>query len=230
MFEADFSRTQRRARVDDGGAARGDFARDSLEWARSHGHDTLVWHFAAKDSLQRLARTGPLAATASRLHRAGRHTVAGVSLVLATKRTRSGDFDAPLAAWWPNDEQLLELDSTHRPLLDALVRHPSRAPIWLTAFEIDVGAPVGVQDCAGLIGAPDVAPIVVPPGLQETMSSHSRSMTLSTNGVHDSLAGSLVAALRRIVRSGAATPEAVAVAALKAGWWPDKVPDFLKKL
>ena len=230
MFEADFSRTARRASLDQGGAAREDFARASLDWARTKGHDTVVWYFAAKDSVKHLARSGPLGAIASQLHRAGRHSISGMSIILATKRMRSGDFDAPLAAWWPSDEQILELDSTHRPLLHALVSHPWRAPIWLTAFEIEVGEPVGVQDRAELVGEPGVTPIVVLPELQETVSSHSRSMTLSTNGVHDSLAGPLVAALRRMVSSGAATPEAVAVAALRAGWWPDKVPDLLKKL
>ena len=55
-------------------------------------------------------------------------------------------------------------------------------------------------------------------------------MTLSSNGIHDSLGSEFLKAVRPMIRSGEATPESVAVAALRAGWWPAKIPDLLKKL
>jgi hypothetical protein len=184
-----------------------------------------VWHFATKEVVHRLAGQSGLGRVATNLHRHGEHRIGGITIALATPRVESfRSFELPLAAWWPGDDRLLDLDSGHRPLLDALVAQPSRAPVWLTAFHVDVGAAVGVRDVRDLISEdPAVTPIVVSDGVQNLVSSHSGGMNL-TNGVHDSYAAPFLADVRRMIRRGSATREAVAVAALRAGWWPEHVP------
>ena len=74
-----------------------------------------------------------------------------------------------------------------------------------------------------------VVPIVVSAELQDAVEARSRAINM-TNGVQDSLAGALVSDARLMIRSGSVTAEAVAVAALRAGWPPDKVPELWKKL
>jgi hypothetical protein len=54
-------------------------------------------------------------------------------------------------------------------------------------------------------------------------------MTLG-NGAHDSCAPQLIKAARAFIRAGRATPAAVCVAALRAGWWPEKIPGLRTKL
>lgn len=232
MFEVDFSTTKRSALIDVDRASRLAFARASIAAAKVDGASEVIWHFAAKDSVRHLDQDPDLRQLASRLFKHGEAIVGGVRIVLVTKRSRStaGDFGSPLAAWWTSDLQLLELDTTERSSLLAFLSNPSRAPIWLTTFEIDVGQPVGVQDRPGSIVASDPQPIVVTAELQEVVRQHSGSMTLSSNGIHDSLGGEFLAAVRPFVRRGHATPEAVAVAALRAGWWPKHVPDLMSKL
>lgn len=232
MFEADSRRTVRRALVDHAESDQLTFATRTLQWARDNSHETIVWHFHGKSSLDNL-RHAWLPSVAGALKHRGEAAIEDVKIVLATARVTEppGSFKAPLAAWWPGDDRLLAVDSSHRPMLDALVSQTYRAPIWLTAFNVEVGEPIGVRDPdTGLIGTPRIDPIVVSDELQELVGSGSAHMTLSTNGVHDSMAGDLLRDARRLIKSGAATPEAVAVAAIRAGWWPEKVPGLLKKL
>ncbi len=189
-----------------------------------------MWHFAAKDMVKRVASSGTLGRIATAMHRHGEHRIGGITVALATPRAAASDaHDAPLAMWWASDARLLATDTGHRPLIDALVVTLVSAPIWLTAFGVELDAPVGRRDDSDLI-APDpaVAPIVVVDSLQDMVTRHS-GMNL-VNGVHDSCAPPLEADLRRRLRSGDTTPEAVAVAALRAGWWPDRVPHLLEKL
>lgn len=231
MFEATLSDTNRSALIDDDRASRLAFAKASIAAARADGADEVIWHFAAKDSVRHLDQDPDLRQLAARLYRNGEAVGGGIRIVLATKRSSSvGDFRSPLAAWWTNDLQLLALDTTQRSTLLAFLSNPSRAPIWLTAFDLDVGRPVGVQEQPGSVVASDPRPIVVSEDLQEIVRQVSASMTLSSNGIHDSLGGEFLAAVRPHVRSGQATPEAVAVAALRAGWWPKHIPDLMKKL
>ena len=230
VFEADFSRTQRRALLDSTAADVVVFARRTIDWAALHGHAEIVWHFAGVDSVSYLRRARELRGLAASLKRSHEATVDGVRIVLSTRRLRSNSL-APLAAWWPDDGQLLSLDSTLRPLVDAFLSDPSRAPIWLTAFDVGIAGEVGVADPRYHAGhAAPVSPIVVSSALQEAVTTYSRPMTLSSNGVHDSLAPALLSAARRMLRDGQATREAVAVAALRAGWWPEKIPALLRSL
>ena len=98
---------------------------------------------------------------------------------------------------WARDGRLLELDSGHRPLLDALVSQPWSAPVWLTAFGVDIGVPVGVRDQADILShEPRAVPIRVPDELQDLVTRHSGGMNL-VKGVHDSCAPPLVAEARR---------------------------------
>jgi hypothetical protein len=234
MFEADLSRTRRAATLDADESSPATFARASIRTARSCDCDQLVWHFASKDVVRRLVGDPSLGRIAGQLFRRGSVSRAGLTITLATRRLRAaGRFDAPLACWWASDDQLLKLDSTHRPRIDALVSSGTRAPIWLTAFGIDLGAePIGViRDSVSLAaGSPTVDRIEVGETVREQIASLSRSMTLSTNGVHDSLAGPLVAYARSAIRSGQATAEGVAVAALQVGWWPDKIPALVERI
>jgi hypothetical protein len=231
VFEADFSRTERRAWLDGAIADRAAFARSSIEWARQHDAKSIVWHFAAKDSIAHLDRDPHLSSIAKTLQAKGRVRVGDVEVILATKR-KHGPEELPCAAWWTDDRQLLALDSTHRPVLDAFLSQTHRAPIWLTAFELSPGVEVGVKDPdSGLAGEPTrVVPIAVSDELLNVITTRSSAMTLSSNGVHDSLGPQFLAAARGMIRSGAATPEAVAVAALRAGWWPRHIPALLQKL
>ena len=113
------------------------------------------------------------------------------------------------------------------PLVDALVHDASRAPIWLTMFEFTFDEDAAPRDprCRGV----ELPPVRVPEDLQELVTSYSGSMTLG-NGVHDSCAPQLVKAARAFIRSGRATPAAVCVAALRGGWWPEKIPGLRAKL
>lgn len=78
--------------------------------------------------------------------------------------------------------------------------------------------------------ADNVAAIKISDGLEEIVADLSVGMTLSSHGIHDSLGGDLVRAVRPMISSGEATPESVAIAALRAGWWPRHIPDLVKKL
>lgn len=233
MFEADFSKTERRALLDETDADLVEFARRTIDWAREHGYGEIVWHFAALSSVAYLDRASGLTRVAGALRRSRETTVDGVRIIVETRRTghQGGGSFAPLAAWWPDDEQLLRLDSTHRPFLDAIVSATSRAPIWLTAFIIDMPEPVGVVGSGSMPGDEErVTPIVVSPEVQNTIAARSKGMTLSSNGIHDSLGPLLLADARQMLRAGQTTTEAIAVAALRAGWWPEKIPALLDKL
>lgn len=233
MFEADLTKTVRRATLDDAVASRVRFARRSIEDARSHQWDTIVWYFHAKDSVKHLAAADArLERVVRELRSTGRYRTQGVEVLLSTKRAAAAGrtFDLPLAAFWPDDIQLLELDSAHRPHLDALLSATWRAPVWLTAFDLDAGEPVGVRDAFSIGDSDQLSPVVVSDELQDVVTYHSAGMTLSTNGIHDSEGPALLRDVRRLVKRGAATSEGVAVAALRAGWWPEKVPALLAKL
>jgi hypothetical protein len=234
VFEADLSRTERWALLDLDLADPADFATRTIAWAKQNGHAELVWHFAAVASVDNLAGHARawLDQLTARLKRSNYAAIDGVRIVLATQRMHQCNAQTPVAAWWPDDHQLMRLDTTHRPLLAALISDARRAPIWLTAFDVDVSSDGGVIDPpTGMPSRPAcVSPILVSSEVQETVATHSRPMTLSSNGVHDSLAPPLVDAARRLIRSGQATPEAIAVAALRAGWWPDKVPALVDKV
>lgn len=82
---------------------------------------------------------------------------------------------------------------------------------------------------SGLVDDPEVTPIAVSAELLEQIDAYSRGMNL-VNGVHDSCAGPLLDYACPQVRSNAATPEAVAVAALRCGWLPDRIKRLLEKL
>jgi hypothetical protein len=94
----------------------------------------------------------------------------GVRIVLSTKRMRHTD-DAPLAIWWAGDESILELDSTRRPLVDALVGDASRAPIWLTMFELTVDEAAAPRDPR--FTDVELPPVRVPDDLQDIVTSYS---------------------------------------------------------
>jgi len=209
------------------------FASRTVTWARENDAGTIVWYFHALDSIRHLDGDPHLDAIASALHRNRRAHVDGVEIVVQTERMspRPGNFRAPLAAWWVDDFQLLHLDTAHRPLLDALISETHRAPIWLTAFDIESPEPIGVRDPnTGFAGQQTrVIPIVVSDELQAMTRSRAGMMNL-VNGVHDSLADQFLHEARLMIRSGEATPEAVVVAALRVGWWPEKAPALLKKL
>jgi hypothetical protein len=118
------------------------------------------------------------------LARAGEYSIGGVTVRLATPRIDAIDsYDSPCAAWWANDKRLLALDTGQRPLLDALVAAPATAPVWLTAFNVDVGAAVGLPSKDPF--ASSVTPVVVSPDVQQVVSDLSAGMNL-TNGVYDS--------------------------------------------
>jgi len=234
VFEADFSRTERRALLDTPSSEDlVTFAGRTIEWAREHDRDELVWHFAALSSIGHLGRTAGLAKVAGELARRRESRVDGVRIVVETRRASSGAGSrAPMAVWWADDEQVLGLDSTHRPLVDALVSSTSRAPIWLTAFDVEVAGLENARDPEPSLLAeePVDVPVVVLPEVQEAITMRSRGMTLSSNGIHDSLGPSLLADARRMIVAGMASREAIAVAALRAGWWPQKIPALLAKL
>lgn len=61
------------------------------------------------------------------------------------------------------------------------------------------------------------------------VASHSTIMNLN-NGIHDSLAGDFIKDSRRMVRSGAATPEGIGVAAIRAGWPPRNIRALVQKV
>ncbi len=199
-----------------------DFAKRTIGSARDHGLEAVIWHFATKQSLGYLEGEGRLGDVARELAKAGEARVGGVTVRLETTRMRSlaGSATLPLAVWWADDERLLGLDSTIRPMLCGLVSDTARAAIWLRIA--DGGAEA--------LGSGNDSTVDVSDALQELVSRHSTSMTLSTNGVHDSLAGPLVSGARQMIRSGAATPQAVGVAALRAGWWPQKIPALVNKV
>lgn len=232
MHEADTSRTRRQALLDDGSDLLV-FARRAVSWASEHGCDTVVWHFATRDGVNQLSRSPGLRAISRTLYRKGAVTTrTGMRLVLATDRNPVGTSSgSPVAVWWASDRRLLRLDSVHLPMIDAYVSSPWRAPLWLTAFNVDVGQPVGIQDPAsGIAGIPsEVLSILVSDELQQTVRDYSSAMNL-VNGIHDSNADGFLQAVQAVVRNGEGTPEAVAVAALRAGWWPENVADLFKKL
>lgn len=222
MFEADLQKTERWATLDAEERSRIDFAKRTIDSARDHGLEAVIWHLATKQSLGYLEGEGRLGDVARELAKAGEARVGGVTVLVETTRMRSleGSDTLPLAVWWADDERLLGLDSTIRPMLSGLVSDAARAPIWLSIANGDDQA----------LGFSDYAPVDVSNALQELVSAHSRSMTLSTNGVHDSLAGPLVSGARHMIGSGAATPQAVGVAALRAGWWPQNIPALVQKV
>jgi hypothetical protein len=227
MSLADPSSIERRALLDAELSSPAEFARQNLAWAKDRGHDRVVWHFATQGVVGDLAAHPGLESIATALTRRGQATADGIAIELSTKRAPSAAA-TPLAAWWPSDAQLLALDTTRRPLIDALVSNGWRAPIWLTAFNVALEEPIGVRDLDSPL-EDRVLPIVVSPDLQAMVDSRSRAINL-TNGIHDSMAGPLIEAARQMIREMTATPEAVAVAALRGGWWPDRVPDLVKKL
>jgi hypothetical protein len=230
VFEATFSRTERRATIDSPDADPVAFAAETLGWAQDHEFNRVIWHFYAQKSLDIFRYEPTLAPIARELKKIGSVVISGVEIVLATARSQPvrGSDKTPTAAWWPDDNQLLAIDSTHLPLLNAYVSSRTRAPIWLTAFDLDCDD-VDPFD-SSTSSRHDVSPIEVSGELQEMVVSRSGMMTLSTNGVYDSCAAPLVKDCRRMVRDGSATPEAIGVAALRAGWWPRHIPDLIKKV
>jgi hypothetical protein len=233
MHEANPKRTTRLALVDDGQDPIV-FAKRSVAWAQEHGHDSVVWYFKTRESVRRLEdRSGRLRSVGSALYKQGAYTTqSGLRIVLATKRNMTGEAaGGPVAVWWATDDQLMAIDSTLWPMIDAFVGETWKAPIWLTAFDVDIDAPVGVLDPeSGIAGVPSrVVPIIVTDELQAMVSQRIEIMNL-VNGVHDSSADQFIAEARAVVRRGDAMPEAVVVAALRCGWWPDNAPDLLNKL
>jgi len=222
VFEANLQKTERWAMLDAEERSRIDFAKRTIDSARDRGLEAVIWHFATKQSLGYLDGEGRLGDVARELAKAGEAHVGDVTVRLETKRMRSlaGSDTLPLAVWLADDHRLLGLDSTIRPMIWGLVSDAARAPIWLSIANGDTQA----------LDAGNNSPVDVSDALQELVSRHSTSMTLSTNGVHDSLAGPLVSGARQMVRSGAATPQAVGVAALRAGWWPQKIPALVNKV
>lgn len=233
-FEADLSRTSRHAVLDEGPDDPSRFARKTIASAREAGERDLVWHFAAKSVVERLRGQSPLGRIATQLVRDGKASSRGLTVWLATRRIEpSAGFRSPLACWWASDDRLLKLDSTHRSRIDALVSGGERAPIWLTAFALELGDElIGVRRAGWRFADqdPGIEPIEVEDDLRQTIADFSSAMTLSTNGIHDSLAGPLVDYARQEVRSGRHRPETIAVAALQVGWWPKKVPGLLKRI
>jgi hypothetical protein len=228
MFEADLSRTNRNALPDFELEGPARFAKASLAAARAAGSDTVIWHFTSRESVSHLGDS--LGGAPARLLKRGEAVVEDVRIVLTTRQGRdpAGAFKLPLAAWWPGDDGMLALDSTARPELLALVASPWRLRIWLTAFDLAVAEPEVDDDFA--VDRHDQEPIAVSAELQEIVRRQSASMTLSSNGIHDSLGPAFLKAVRPLIRAQQATPEAVAVAALRAGWWPEKIPALLRKL
>lgn len=209
------------------------FAKYGLAKAREQGQRVLVWSFYAKQQVENLAfGTSELARVAARLHRDGRVQVGETTVVLDTPRMRTSAASSgmPVAVWWGSDDRLLDLESRRPPILAAFLSATSRAPIWLTAYNVDPGAKVGVEvPGSGIVGEPGVTPIAVDAELQEQVDAYSRGMNL-VNGVHDSCAGPLLSYARAQIHSDMATPEAIAVAALRCGWWPDRIGRLLEKL
>lgn len=218
MFEADLATTERTAYIDGSADAALRFVAASIDQARAGGHEDLVWHFYSRDVVSRIPAR--LESVAKALLGSGEYRSGPLTIHLATKRApAAGSWNAPVAAWWPDDTQLLNLDTTQRPFVCALVSSVDRAPIW-------------VAELARVVNDSDIAnaSIDVPEALQEVVAAHSRSITLSTNGIHDSLGPALIRDVRAFLKRGDATPQAVALAALRAGWWPEKIPDLLSKL
>lgn len=232
MHEAVSQRTERRAFLDDGSDLLV-FAKRSVAWAQESGCDSVVWYFTTRDSVSRLDRSSSLRGVGTALLKHGVYTTSsGLRITLATRRNMTGEaLGGPVSVWWASDDQLMAIDSTHWPMIDAFVSETWKAPIWLTAFNVAVDTSVGVLDrTSGLAGAPSRAiPIVVSDELQTMVGQGIQDMNL-VNGIHDSSAGQFLADARAAVRSGASTPEAVVVAALRSGWWPHNAPELLKKL
>jgi hypothetical protein len=142
MNPSDLSRTTRIAFLDDGDdATRAGFGSDSIREARKRGHDTIIWHFSTRDSLEHITPTGSLGPVVRALKKTGESEASGVRVLLSTDRSQVSGIGpkAPLAAWWPGDKALLSLDNTHRTVMLALIGASWRAQIWLAAAAIDLG-------------------------------------------------------------------------------------------
>ena len=72
-------------------------------------------------------------------------------------------------------------------------------------------------------------PIVIFEELQQVVAQHSGLMTLPTNGIFDSYCPEFLRAVRPFVEQGT-TKNSVAVAALRARWWPEKICALMDKL
>jgi hypothetical protein len=72
-------------------------------------------------------------------------------------------------------------------------------------------------------------PIVISEELQRVVAQQSGLMTLPTNGIFDSYGPEFLRAVRPFVARGT-TKNSVAVAALRAGWWPEKIWALMDKL
>lgn len=227
MFETDHSMIERAALLDGAETDRVAFARRSISWAKEHGHSTVVWSFAAKNSVSHIRSPSKLSKIADQLRRQGRVTVGGVNVILETPRMQASANvrGAPVSAWWADDDRLLKLEGPRPSRLDALVSGTQRAPIWLSAFQVEFGREDRGEDEAD----ETPVPILISEELQEGIASRSRAMNLN-NGVHDSLAGSLVDYARAMVKAGSASAEEIAVAALRSGWQPRSIPGLLKKV
>lgn len=231
--EVDHSQIERAASLDNSEQERAAFARRTLGWASSHGGKTVVWSFHTRQSVTHLSGDSVLRGLADGLLRHGGVKVKGVNVVLDTSRMKGvrGIAGAPVGVWWATDDCLFKLEASRPVVVDALLSGTDRAPIWLTAFNVDAGSQVGVAKSAS--GPPghdgQLEPTTVPDDLQETITSFSRGMNL-VNGVHDSLADRLVHYAREQVRLGATTPEAVAVAALRSGWPTGAISALIEKV
>jgi hypothetical protein len=191
--------------------------------AKEHGHSTIVWSFAAKDSVSHIRSPSKLSKIADQLRRQGSATVAGVNVILETPRmqARANARDVPVSAWWASDDRLLTLEGPQPSRLDALISGTQRAPIWLSAFRVQLDGTNQADE--------PTFPILISEDLQEGIASRSRTMNLN-NGVHDSLAGPLVDYARAMIKAGSANAEEIAVAALRSGWQPRSIPSLLKKV
>lgn len=230
MNPSDLTRTTRFAVLDDGDEdARAQFGADSLREARDRGHHTIIWHFATKGTIDNVGPGGGLATIARALKKDGETAVDGVRILLSTDLSRASGIGpkTPLAAWWPGDKTLLSLDTTHRSVMLALIGASWRAQVWLAAAGIDLGDDETELDSPTRTS---VEPIVISAELQQVVRQHSGLMTLPTNGIFDSHGPEFLAAVRPFIKQGGATKEAVAVAALRAGWWPEKIWALMEKL
>jgi hypothetical protein len=154
-------------------------------------------------------------------------TVGGVHVILETPQmqAKANVRGPPVSAWWADDDRLLKLEGPQPSRLDALVSGTQRAPIWLSAFQVEFDR----EDRGENEADETPVPILISEELQEGIASRSRAMNLN-NGVHDSLAGSLVDYARAMVRAGSASAEEIAVAALRSGWQSRSIPGLLKKV
>ena len=213
MNHSDLSRTTRIAFLDDDGddATRAQFGADLIREARERGHDTIIWHFATRDSLDHITPTGTLGQIVRTLKQTGESEAGGVGILLSARPQQRLPASGPRRRWRRSGRATkpwLGLDDT-APHRDARADQRVVAgadpgwppPGWTSATDFDHPTREPVK------------PIVIFEELQQVVAQRSGLMTLPTNGIFDSYCPEFLGAVRPDISEG--RPElSVAVAAL----------------